>query len=528
MLRRSILLAATILAATAAGDAARAQAPAAGPTLTIGTKLDPSSMDPHFFNGAENNSALAHIFDRLVAVDTEGRLQPGLAESWTATSPTEWEFKLRRGVTFHDGTPFTARDVAFTVARVPRVENSPGPFTAYVRNIASLEIVDDHTIRLKTPAPDPFLPRDLGRVFIIPASLGEGVRTPDFNAGRATIGTGPYRLVEYVPSDRLVFVRNDTYWGGRPDWARVVMRPNKSDASRAAALLSGDVDMIDFPAAADLAGMRRRPEFAVVQEPAARIMYVQLDHDREVSPHAQGPDGKNPLRDVRVRRALSIGVDRQAIVERVLEGAGTPAGHMAVPGQPGASKTLRPAPYDPERARALLTEAGYPNGFRMAIHGTSDRYPSGDKVVQVLAQYYSRLGVDVSVQLVPNAAFFPQASRREYSFFFLGYGSDDPSVYLRTVLHSYDRERGLGSSNRGRYANPRVDELIRTSLVEMDDERRERLMAEAFDIAEGEDVAVISLYYPTYDYVLRRDRVAAYAVHTLGNTWAMLAKPPSR
>lgn len=527
MLRRSILFAATILAA--ATEAPRAQpAASAGPTLTIGTKLDPSSMDPHFFNGAENNSALAHIFDRLVAVDTEGRLQPGLAESWRALSPTEWELRLRRGVRFHDGTPFAARDVLFTFARVPRVENSPGPFTAYVRNIVSAEAVDDHTVRLRTAAPDPFLPRDLGRVFIISAALGEGVRTPDFNTGRAAIGTGPYRLVEYVPADRLVFARNDAHWSGRPAWGRVVFRPNKSDASRAAALLAGDVDMIDFPAAADLAGMRRRTEFEVVQQPAARIMYVQMDHDREVSPHAQGPDGKNPLRDPRVRRALSLGVDRQAIVDRVLEGAGTPAGHMAVPGQPGASATLKPPPFDPARARALLAEAGYPNGFRLTIHGTSDRYPSGDKVVQAMAQFYSRLGIDVSVQLVPNAAFFPQASRREYSFFFLGYGSDDPSVYLRTVLHSFDRERNLGSSNRGRYANPRVDALIRESLTEMDDARRERLMAEAFELAEGEDVAVISLYYPTYDYVLRRDRVARYTVHTLGNTWAMLAEPPVR
>jgi peptide/nickel transport system substrate-binding protein len=526
--RRPLLLAASALPLVATGRrAALAQGGAAGPTLTIGTKLDPSSLDPHFFNGTENNNALAHVFERLIGLDPEGRLRPALAESWRSTAPTTWEIKLRRGVRFHDGSPFTARDVAFTVARVPKVENSPGPFTAYVRNITSLDIVDDHTLRLTTQRPDPFLPRDLARVFVVPASLGEGVRTADFNTIRATIGTGPYRLVEYVPSDRLVFVRNDAHWGGRPDWARVVIRPNKSDASRTAALLAGDVDMIDFPAAADLASMRRRPEFQVLQHPAARIMYVQMDHDREVSPHAVGPDGKNPLRDVRVRRALSLALNRQAIVDRVLDGAGTPAGQMPVPGQPGASDKLAAPAQDMARARALLAEAGYPNGFRLTIHGTSDRYPGGDRVVQAMAQYYSRLGLDVTVQLVPNAAFFPAASRREYSFFFGGYGSDDASVYLRTVMHSNDRARGLGSSNRGYYANPRVDEMVRAAIIEMDDEKRERMMAQAFEIAEGEDVAVISIYYPSYDYVLRRDRVPEYTAHTMGYTWAMLAKPPA-
>ncbi len=513
--------------ALAASFAAGLPAPlAAQPVgrLVIGTKLDPSSMDPHYFNGTENSNVQAQCFEALLRVDPDGKLQPGLAESWTQVDPTTWRIALRRNVRFHDGTAFTAEDVRVTFDRVPKVENSPGPFTAYVRNIAKIEIPDPHTLMLTTSRPDPLLIRDLARIFIIPAKLGTAVTTQEFNGGRAAIGTGPYRLVQYVPGQRVVFARNDSYWGERATWGEVVFLPNKSDASRAAALLAGDVDMMDFPAVSDLAAMRRNPQLSVISRPGARIMYMQLDHDREVSPFASGPDGKNPLRDVRVRRALSIGVDRQAIVDRMLDGAGTPAGQMPAPGLPGAAPDLKAPVYDPDRARALLAEAGVASGFKLTMHGTSDRYPGGDRVLQAMAQYYSRLGIDVSVELVPNAAFFPAATRREYSYFFVGYGADDVTVYLRTVLHSYDRSRNLGSSNRGRYANPKVDALIRDLLTEMDTAKRERMMGEAFSISEGEDVAVVSLYYPTYDWVTRRSRVT-YSPHIMGYTWAMLAEP---
>ena len=515
---RRALMGAAMLAAATPASAQTSQ------RLVIGTKLDPSSMDPHYFNGTENLNAQAHVFECLIGVDTEGNLQPMLAESWRSLAPRLWEIRLRRDVRFHDGQPFTADDVILTFARIPKVESSPGSFVTYVSNITRAEARDPHTLHLETATPDPFFPRALSRVFIIPASLGEQVKTADFNNGRAAIGTGPYRLVQYRPSESIVMARNPDWWGGQAAWEEVVLRPLRSDGTRAAALLARDVDMIDFPAAADLERMRRRPELEVMQRPGARVMYIQMDHAREVSPFAQGPNGKNPLQDARVRRALSIGVDRRALTERLLDGSGTPAGQMPVMGQAGSSGRLRPPALDPGAARALLAEAGVAQGFRLTIHGTSDRYPSGDRVVQTLAQYYSRLGIDASVQLVPNNVFYPAASRGEYSFFFLGYASEDPSIYLRTVLHSNDAQRRLGSSNRGRYSNPRVDALIRASLAELDDAKRNAMMAEAFDVAEGEDVAVISLYHPTYDYIMRRSRVS-YQPHTLGRTWAMLARP---
>ncbi|WP_192886541.1 ABC transporter substrate-binding protein [Agrobacterium sp. LAD9] len=520
--RRSFLASAVLM--TGAFTAGRAASAPSDDRLVIGTKLDPTSLDPHYFNGAENRDAHPHIYDPLIAIGPDGELVPMLAAKWQVIDPTTWEFTLREGVSFHDGTPFTAADVVFTIGRVPQVRNSPSPLTPYVKSIVKAEALSEHRLRLTTSQPNPFLLQDLTWIFIVPAKLGEGITTADFNSGRAAIGTGPYSLKEYVPSDHLAMTRNKIYWRGTPDWAEVVVRPIKSDAARTSALLSGDIDMMNFPTATDLSQLKAREGLAVMQKPGFRVMYMQMDQYRDDSPFVKGPNGENPLKDVRVRRALSLGVDRRAIVEKLLQGMGTPAGQMAVPTQFGASPSLTPPPYDPVKARELLAEAGYAKGFKLTLHGTSDRYPGGDVVAQAVAQYFQRLGIEMTVALVPNAVFFPQTSKGAYSMTFSGYGSDDASVYLRTAIHSQNPEKGLGGSNRGRYVNPKVDRLIEEAQVEMDDRKRAELLGAAFTIAEGEDVAVISLYYPTYDWVARTDRVR-YQPHISGFTWAMLAKP---
>ncbi len=512
----------TIRAAVAVAFAMVASA-AGARDLMIGSKLDPSSLDPHYFNSADTVHPQTHVFERLIDLDREGALTPALALSWTALDPLTWEFKLRPGVTFHNGAPFTAHDVAFTFARIPSVK-SPGPFTGYTKQVTGLEIVDDLTLRMKTAQPHPFLPIDLSVVFIVSRTTSMEATTADYNSGKAAIGTGPYRLVQFAPGDRAVFEAVPNHWAGRQPWDRVVFRTIKNDAARVAALLSGDVELIDLLPLNSLSTLKRDARIALFQRPAARVMYVQMDSDRDVSPHAAGPDGRNPLKDRRVRKALSLAIDRNVIVTNVLEGAGAPASQMASPGTPGFSAKLQPDRFDVAQARRLLAEAGYPNGFKLTIHGTSDRYPNGDKVAQALAQFYARLGIETQVQLVPNAVFFPQASRLEYSFFLAGYGSVDPSVYLRTVLHSFDQAKALGSSNRGRYANPRVDALVQQALVTLDDARRNALMAEAFELAEGEDQAVISVYWPTYDFAGLAGRVV-FTPDANGTMSALWAKP---
>ena len=217
---------------------------AAAQELRIGLASEPTAMDPHYHNLSPNNSLLSHIFESLVGQDERQRLTPDLAESWKAVDATTWEFKLRRNVRFHDGTPFTADDVIFSFERAPNVEGSPSSFGIYARGKTFVK-VDDHTLHVKTKEPYPLMPNDVSQVFIVSRKHGQGAKTPDYNSGKAAVGTGPYRFVEYTPGNRIVMQRFDQYWGQKPIWQRVTFRALKSDPSRVAALLAGDVDFID-------------------------------------------------------------------------------------------------------------------------------------------------------------------------------------------------------------------------------------------------------------------------------------------
>src|SRR5687768_7484346 len=286
--------------------------------LRIGLANDPTAMDPHYHNLSPNNSLLSHVFDSLVGQDERQRLTPDLAESWKAIDATTWEFKLRRNVKFHDGSPFTADDVLFSFERAPNVEGSPSSFGIYARGKVFTKI-DDHTVHVKTASPYPLMPNDISTIFIISKKNAQGAKTPDYNSGKAAIGTGPYKFVEYTPGNRIVVQRNDEYWGQKSTWQRVVFRGIKSNPSRVAALLAGDVDLIEQVPAVDMARLKKEPKVTLAHVVSNRIIYLHLDHWRDDSPYVKAKDGgqiKNPLRDPRVRVAISKAIDRDAIVSR--------------------------------------------------------------------------------------------------------------------------------------------------------------------------------------------------------------------
>ncbi|HVJ24823.1 MAG TPA: ABC transporter substrate-binding protein, partial [Burkholderiales bacterium] len=232
--------------------------------LRVGLANEPTAMDPHYHNLSPNNSLLNHIFERLVGQDERQRLTPELAESWKTLDPNTWEIKLRRNVRFHDGSPFTADDVLFSFERAPNVENSPSSFGIYVKG-KTLTKVDDYTIHIKTASPYPLMPNDLSTIYIISKKNATGAKTPDYNSGKAAVGTGPYRFVEYAPGNRIVMQRFDQYWGPKPVWQRVTFRPIKSDPSRVAALLAGDVDFIEEVPATDMERLKKDPKVTVAQ-----------------------------------------------------------------------------------------------------------------------------------------------------------------------------------------------------------------------------------------------------------------------
>ncbi len=470
-----------------------------------------TSVDPHFHNLAPNNGVAAHIFDRLVHQDEQQRLVPGLATEWRAVDDTTWEFKLRRDVRFHDGSPFDAEDVVATLKRVPWVPNSPSSFAISTRAIVETIVVDSHTIRFRTAKPYPLLPNDLSIVNIVSRKAVEAP-TGDFNQGRAAVGTGPFRLVEFVPGDRVVLQRNDGYWGGPPPWARVTIKTITNPSARTAALVAGDVQIIDQVQTADMPRLRSNPQIAISKTTSNRLIYLALDQNRDQTPFVTDKQGallpNNPFKNRKVRMALSRAINRDAIAQRIFDGEAIPAGGLLPVGFFGASEKLKPDSFDVEAARKLLAEAGYPNGFAMTIHGPNDRYPEDEKVLQAIGPMFSRAGIDTRVVTAPWSNFAAQASAPNYAFSLMlvgwGAGTGEASSPLRSLLATVNRESGMGASNRGRYSNPQVDELLARALSTVGDGARAKLLAEATEAAVAE-VGLIPLYYQVNLWAHRRN-----------------------
>ncbi|MEM7497158.1 MAG: ABC transporter substrate-binding protein [Pseudomonadota bacterium] len=494
-----------------------------GPTLAasddeiiVGLSSEVTSMDPHFHNLTPNNQIAAHIFDGLINQDENQGLIPGLATEWGPTDdPKIWEFKLREGVTFHDGSPFTADDVVCTFERAPDVPNSPSSFGTYIKG-KTVEKVDDFTVRIKTAAPYPLMANDISTVNIISDEKGCDATTEEFNSGAAAYGTGPWKFVSYTPGEAIVMARAENYWGDdKAPFAKLTFKPIKSDPARVAALLAGDVDMINNVPTTDLATIRANEDLTVFEGVSNRVIYLHMDQFREDSPHITAKDGspiKNPLLDVRVRKAISHAISRELIKDRVMEGQSIVAGQLLPEGFFGVSKNLEPDAYDTDLATSLLAEAGYEDGFKITIHGPNDRYVNDAKIVEAIAQMLTRVGIEASVETMPRSVYFKRASAGgdgglpEFSLILVGWGagSGEASSPLRSLIATHDKDKGMGASNRGRHSDPEVDKLIDQALQTVDNAEREALLAEATEKAIGEYYAIIPIHYQVNAWAARK------------------------
>ncbi len=478
--------------------------------LTIGLSTPITSLDPHFHQLTPNISLARHVFETLIETDENQRLKPGLAESWKSLGDLEWELKLRKGVKWHNGQEFTADDVIATIKRVPNVPNSPASYAFFVRPIVDIQALDKYTLRLKTVKPHPLLPNDLSTIMMIPKSVAETAKTEDFNSGKAMIGTGPFRYAEYVPGDRVVMKRNDTYWGAKPAWETVRFKMIPSAPARVAALLAGDVQVIEAVPTTDIANLKKDKRVALSSAVSNRIIYLHMDSNREKnSPFVTTTDGKpmeaNPLRDPRVRKAISKMIDRDAIIARIMEGQGVAAGQLLPETFFGTSKTLKPEKYDPEGARKLLAEAGYPNGFGITLHAPNNRYINDAAVAQAVAQFMSRNGIATKLETMPSNVFFSRGSKLEFSILLAGWGAEtgETSSPLRSLLATFDKEQGLGAANRGRFSDAGVDALLSQALTTIDDTKRGILLARAAEKAVGELTGIVPLHYEVSTWATR-------------------------
>ena len=507
------LLTGALVAASFAGIAS-------AETLTIGTRNETTSIDPHFYNTSSNHQIVAHMNQYLIEKDERQQLKPALAVSWKPVDDKVWEIKLRKGVKWTDGLPFTADDVMANVERAKsEIVKTTSPAYRFMLGIDHKKI-DDYTIHTTTGTVYPLMPAYLSVSPMISRKFAKAT-TEEYNNGTAAVGTGPYKFVEWIKGDQVVLVKNPDYWGDKPVWDKIVYKVIKSDPSRLAAMLNGDVDLIDYVPTTDYQSVKKNPKLAISEIPSNRVIYLVMDQKGPKTPYAKTNDGKempNPMLNRKIRKAISLSINRQAIVDRVMEGAGFPAGQFPVSGMFGYDPGIKPDPYDPEQAKKLLAEAGYPKGFQLTVHGPNDRYINDGKLTEVIGQMLTKVGIRTQVHTEPKATFFKNAWT--YSLCLLGFGSDtgEASSAFTALLHTQIKEKNLGRVNRTGYANPKFDKLVDTALQTLDNKERENLLQAAGRVAY-DDTAFIASHYQVNVWAHRPD--LAYVARTDERTYGM-------
>ncbi|WP_428420134.1 ABC transporter substrate-binding protein [Methylibium sp.] len=481
-------------------------------TLRVANQGDAQSMDPHSLNESVQLSFASNIYEPLVARDKQLRLEPGLATRWAQTSPTVWRFELRRGVRFHDGTPFTADDVVFSFERAA---GEGSDMKGYTASFKAVRRIDEHTVEIETTAAFAILPDVIASVYMMSKAwcIANKAQTPvdrrkgiENTASFKTNGTGPFRLKERQPSVRTVLVRNPGYWSrveGNVD--EVVFTPIGNDATRVAALLSGEIDVMEPTPLQDIERIKVNPAFKLLQGPELRTIFLGMDQQRDELLNSD-VKGRNPFKDRRVRQAFYQAIDIEAIKSRVMRNAATPTALMLAPGVKGFVPELnKRLPYDIDAAKRLLAEAGYPNGFEVGLNCPNDRYVNDAAICQAVAANLARVGVKVSLQTESKASYFPKILRRDTSFYLLGWtpGTYDAHNVL-SALMATPNDKGQGQYNLGGYSNPRIDELTQKVQSEIDAAKRGEMIREAFKLHQ-DDVGHIPLHQQALAWAMKKN-----------------------
>ena len=477
--------------------------PLAAKPFIFANQGDIRSMDPYALNEALTTNVLGNIYEPLVQRGKDLSLEPGLALSWEAVAPTVWRFRLRPNVSFHDGSPFTADDVVFSLARV-KAEGSD--FRSTLAIVAEARVVDPLTVDLVTTRPFPILPNLIANWLIMSRRWSEAIgaanpvdvrRQGEHPANRQAAGTGPFKLASRDPGTRTVLEVNPTWWGTpEHNLTRVTFLPIASDATRVAALLSGEIDMMEPVPLQDVPRIQANAGFKVLQGPELRTIFLGFDQWRDQLQGASQPG--NPLKDLRVRQAIAHAIDIEAIKTRIMRGAGVPTGSMVAPGIVGFDAALNDRPaFNVDRARALLQEAGVGQGFEMGMNCPNDRYVNDEQICQAVAAMLARIGIRVRLQLDTRAVFFQKLYAREVTSFLFGWtpAALDSHNVLHAIL-STPGEGGRGQFNLGRWSNPRVDELAVQVGSELDLAKRQAMISEAFKI-HRDDLGHIPLHQQT-------------------------------
>ncbi len=483
----TLVAALSLTACLAAGTAGAA-------TLRWAAQNDILTLDPHSQNHATTNAILMHAYEGLTRYNKEYQVEPALATKWTYITPTQVRFELRKGVKFQDGSPFTADDVIFSFGRIKQPQ---GTMQIYVTGISEIRKIDDHTIDVMLSSPSPILLRNIIDFRIMSKAWAEKNKTTgtqdykakeDNYASRNVNGTGPFKITGWQPDQRITMAISNDWWDKHEgNVTEVIYTPIKSDPTRVAALLSGDVDMLTDLPTQDVARLRSEAKLKVVDGPEVRTIFIALDQGSEELKFSD-VKGKNPFKDKRVREALNLAIDRETIKRTTMRGLSIPAGIMVAPGvngnTPDIDVALKP---DPERAKKLLADAGYPNGFETQLNCPNNRYVNDEEICQAVVSMWARIGVKARLSAEGMSTFIVKVQNFDTSAYLLGWGvaTYDAQYAIQSLVRT--RTTGAdGNFNFAKVSNERVDQLTDAMKSETDVAKRNAMIREALLVTRDE------------------------------------------
>ena len=506
MTLKALLTAVAIAAASvAAVPVAQAQ------TLRWAAQNDILTMDPHSQNHATTNAILMHAYEGLTRYGVNREVEPALATKWTFVSPTQVRFELRKGVKFHDGTPFTADDVVFSFQRIRQPQ---GTMQIYVTGINEIRKIDDHTVDMILSGPNPILLRNIIDFRMMSKAWAEKNKTTNVQdykakeenfASRNVMGTGPYKITGWQPEQRVTMTINNDWWDKHTNNVKeVVYTPIKSDPTRVAALLAGDVDLLTDLPTQDVARLRNDAKLKILDGPEVRTIYLAPDVG---SPELKYSNvkGKNPFADKRVRQALSMAIDREAIRRNTMRGLSIPAGIMVAPGVNGHTPDIdTPPKADPDGARKLLADAGYPDGFEVRLNCPNNRYVNDEEICQNIVAMWARIGVKTQLVAENMATFSQKFQNFDSSLYLLGWGvaTYDAQYTLQSLIRT--RTSGAdGNFNFSKISDPQIDKLVDAMKSETDTAKRNAMIREAL-VRTRDEVLTIPLHHQMRPWAMKQ------------------------
>jgi peptide/nickel transport system substrate-binding protein len=493
--------------------AAMLSTPLCAKTLRWSSQGDILTFDPMAQNESLNNTFSDYVYEGLVRYDKKFVPEPALATSWTRVSPTQWRFNLRKNVKFHDGSPMTADDVVFSFERVLKPSSN---MKVYAQGIKETKKIDDFTVEIVTDGPNPVLLRGLVDVKIMSRAWStknnvvnpqDYVKKEETYAARNTNGTGPFMLKSFEPDVRTVLVVNPNYWDKlEGNLTEIVYRPIKQDSTRAAALLSGEIDLVLDPPTQDIPRLRQDGKIKIADGTETRMIFFGFDQWRNESPYTN-VKGKNPFKDKRVRQAMYQAIDIEAIRRVTMRGLANPSGSMIAPQVNGYFEEFaKRLPYDPAAAKKLLADAGYPNGFEFTLDCPNNRYINDEEICIATTAMWAKVGLNAKLNAMPRATYFQKIQGFDTSVYLLGWATAtfDGLYTLQSLIRTpaADGKGADGNFNLGKYSNPKADALIDQVKTEIDDAKRNAAMREAQRI-HADDVGHIPLHQQVIPWAMR-------------------------